>query len=397
MKICFISMEYPPETGWGGIGTYTYNQAHALANDGNEVHVIALGTDSERDYLDGRVNVHRIKRIITTKTKNPHFFGDCLIHSYKVFRRLNQLGSKFDVVEAPEWRAEGFVSVFLGKTPLVTRLHTPLYLVNKFSGKQNTLRSRLVDRNDALVNSFERNQTTYSDGITSPSKVLQKEVAQAWNIDVSRITVIPNGIDIERIKSIRIETSSTESNYIVYVGSLGALKGVLVLAKALPGIFERFPNLKMVFVGDDMPYGNGTVREQILSINSKYIHRIIFTGFVTEERKKFSLIKNSKFVVLPSLWEAFGYTCLESMALGKAVIASKNCGFEEAIKDNSSGFLVNPGNWRALQNKIISCLEAEDQVSYAEKNAQRRVNEFDIVKVSKDFLRYYEKIVEMSK
>ena len=389
-------MEYPPETGWGGIGTYTYNQAHALANEGNEVHVIALGVDSGRDYSDEKVFVHRIKTIKTVKTKNPHFFGDCLIHSYNVFRQLNRIGSKFDVLEVPEWRAEGFVTVLHNKTPLVTRLHTPLYLINQFSEKQNTFRSRLAARNDAIVNSLERIQTMYSEGITSPSKVLKKEVARAWNIAASCITVIPNGIDIERIKSARVETSSTESNYIVYVGSLGALKGVLVLAKALPGIFERFPNLKMVFVGNDVQYGNGTMKDLILSINSKYLHNIIFTGFVTEERKKFSLIKNSKFVVLPSLWEAFGYVVLESMALGKAVIASKNCGFDEVIEDNSSGFLVEPGNWRALQKKIISCLEAADQVSYAENNALKKVKEFDIARVCKDSLRYYEKIIEIS-
>lgn len=392
MKICFISMEYPPETGWGGIGTYTYNQAHALANDGNEVHVIALGVDSDRDYLDGIVQLHRIKRINTIKTRSPHFFGDCLIHSYKVFRKLQQLGSKFDIVEVPEWRAEGFVSVFLGKTPLVTRLHTPSYWVNQFSGKQNTFRAL----NDALVDILERNQAMYSMGITSPTKVLQKEVAQTWNIDVSRITVIPNGIDIKRIRSARIEPYSIGSDYIVYVGRLEALKGIHVLAKALPGIFEKFPNLKMVFVGNDMPYGKGTMKELILSINSKYSHNIIFTGFVTEESKKFSLIKNSKFVVLPSLWENLPYACLESMALGKAVIASKISGFEEVIEDNSSGFLVEPGNWMALQNKMISCLEAEDQVSYAEKNAEKRVKEFDIVKVSRDVIRYYEKIIEIS-
>jgi glycosyltransferase involved in cell wall biosynthesis len=388
-------MEYPPETGWGGIGTYTYNQAHALANDGNEVHVIALGVNSDIDYPDESVHVHRIKRIKTIKTKNPHFFGDCLIHSYNVFRKLKQLSSKLDVVEVPEWRAEGFVSVFLGKTLSVTRLHTPSYLVNQFSGKENDLRTHLVALNNALVNSLERKQTMYSTGITSPTKALQKEVAQAWNIDVSRITVIPNGIDINRIRSATIETL-TESDYIVFVGRLEARKWVHLLAKALPGIFERFPNLKMVFVGSDMPYGKGTMKELILSINSKYIHNIDFTGFVTEERK-FSLIRNSKLVVLPSLWENFPYTCLESMALGKAVIASKNSGFEEVIEDNSSGFLVEPGNCKALQSKIISCLEAEGQVSHVEKNARRKVENFNIVKVSKDSARYYERVLETSK
>ncbi len=162
MKICLVSMEYPPETGWGGIGTYTYNQAHALANYGNEVHVIALGIDSGRDYLDGSVNVHRIKTIKVIKTKNPHFFGDCVAHSRKVFKKIKQLNLNFDVIEIPEWRAEGIVSVFQDTTPLITRLHTPLYLVNHFSEKQNTFKTRLIALNDSLVNILERNQTMYS-------------------------------------------------------------------------------------------------------------------------------------------------------------------------------------------------------------------------------------------
>src|SRR5207244_4050866 len=31
MRICLVSQEYPPETARGGIGSQTYNKAHALA------------------------------------------------------------------------------------------------------------------------------------------------------------------------------------------------------------------------------------------------------------------------------------------------------------------------------------------------------------------------------
>lgn len=385
MKLCLISAEYPPETNCGGIGTYTYNLAHALASYGNEVHVIALAIDSERDYdyFEGNVHIHR------TKTKGPFLLGNCLIHSYKVFRKLNKLGLKFDAIEVPEWRAEGFVSVFLCKTPLITRLHTPHYLINKLSGWQTTY-------NTELVNFLERMQTVHSMGITSPTKALQKEIALSWNIDVSRITVIPYGINVERIRSKGNGPNSIASDYIVYVGRLERRKGVHVLARALPSIFEKFPHLKMVFIGTDMPYGKGTMKEMILNINSKYRNNIVFTGYVAEEEMKFSLIKNSKFVVLPSLWENLANTCLESMALGKAVIATKNCGFEEIIEDNWSGFLVAPGDYEALQNRIIECLEADDLVSYTGKNAKRKVEDLDVTKVTPKYLRYYEKVVEIS-
>ena len=57
--ICLVSREYPPETGWGGIGSYTHDLAHGLAAKGYKVHVVAQGLEKDQEYWDGRVHVHR--------------------------------------------------------------------------------------------------------------------------------------------------------------------------------------------------------------------------------------------------------------------------------------------------------------------------------------------------
>jgi len=41
MRICLVSFEYPPETGWGGIGTQTRHKARGLAARGHDVQVIS--------------------------------------------------------------------------------------------------------------------------------------------------------------------------------------------------------------------------------------------------------------------------------------------------------------------------------------------------------------------
>ena len=61
MKICLVSKEYPPETGFGGIGTYTYELAHGLTQLGHEVHVISKAVGEEMKYKDILVHIHRIK------------------------------------------------------------------------------------------------------------------------------------------------------------------------------------------------------------------------------------------------------------------------------------------------------------------------------------------------
>ena len=47
MRICLISREYPPETGWGGIGAYTFQHANALRALGHDVEVVALARKEE--------------------------------------------------------------------------------------------------------------------------------------------------------------------------------------------------------------------------------------------------------------------------------------------------------------------------------------------------------------
>jgi glycosyltransferase involved in cell wall biosynthesis len=384
MNICLISKEYPPETGWGGIGTYTYNLAHGLTELGHEVHVIAQAVEVARDYMDGMVHVHRIN---PKNIQSPYLNRvlHSLIYSFQVSEKIKSIDCEFDIVEAPEWGAEGFVQSFSKRLPLITRLHTPLFLIKR-------LYNQKMDNSAKIINFLEKTQTKNICGITSPTVALAKKVSKHWNIDLARITVIPNGIDIEKIISIEIKQNSMDSDYLLYIGRLEQRKGVHILAKALPGVFERNPNLKMVFIGKDMTYGSGTMKEFILDVNREYQENLIFTGFVPDD-EKYSLIKYSKFVVLPSLWENFPYTCLESMALGKAIIATKGSGYNEIIEDGQSGFLVEAENSFALQNKIIECLDSEGKILQAEQRIEKKVKDFDIRKISIQMCRYYEQIL----
>src|SRR6266508_3748256 len=61
MRLLFVSQEYPPETGYGGIGTQTYAKAHGLAKRGHHVHVLSHSLDHRQHRSrDGDVEVLRI-------------------------------------------------------------------------------------------------------------------------------------------------------------------------------------------------------------------------------------------------------------------------------------------------------------------------------------------------
>ena len=106
---------------------------------------------------------------------------------------------------------------------------------------------------------------------------------------------------------------------------------------------------------------------------------------------KINLIKNAKLIILPSLWESFGYTVLEAMVFGKVVIGTQGIGHEEIIKDGKNGFLVPPKNPLKLSRKIVQCLN--EDLSTIEKNAYKRAEDFDIRKITKQMERYYLEII----
>src|SRR5919206_2551969 len=138
LHVCYISQEYPPETGWGGIGSYTYEMSHGLAGLGHRVTVISRAVDKETFTNDNGIAIHRV---------NPSPEWDSL----PLLWRMNRVWPGFawaamlklraihrehpiDIVEAAEGRADAFFVSYLMRRPkLVTRLHTARIFIDQFN------------------------------------------------------------------------------------------------------------------------------------------------------------------------------------------------------------------------------------------------------------------------
>jgi len=124
MKIALLSFEYPDETGFGGIGTYTWYQARALVKLGHDVHVLAGATGPtplRMDAHDG-VFVHRYRShgffhhsatlLKKGKLLNKNKLGwttnraENALNMYQAWKMLDR-EHHFDVVEMPECGADG--------------------------------------------------------------------------------------------------------------------------------------------------------------------------------------------------------------------------------------------------------------------------------------------------
>ena len=86
-------------------------------------------------------------------------------------------------------------------------------------------------------------------------------------------------------------------------------------------------------------------------------------------------MRQASICVFPSLWECFGYVCLEAMAAGAAVVGSLRGGMAEIIEDGASGFLADPEAPLSFAEKIIMALSEPKLRESMGQAAQQRVFE----------------------
>jgi len=123
LHICLVSDEYPPDTGWGGIGTYAYNLARGLVRSGHRVTVVAGCADVPGTTDEDGITVHRIVfappssflkglvyRFFQAWTSNMLYFRRKLEFAHAAFgliRRMHQ-ENPIDIIETAEYDANGF-------------------------------------------------------------------------------------------------------------------------------------------------------------------------------------------------------------------------------------------------------------------------------------------------
>src|SRR6186713_421854 len=114
-RLAFISYEYPPDTGKGGIGTYTSQMASCMAQkEGYEVHVFAGSHHREGLEREGPMQIHRVQ------CKDPIDFRSRVA---EVFEKLHDQ-QPFHLVESAEIHGNAWgIKKKHQELPLVVRMH----------------------------------------------------------------------------------------------------------------------------------------------------------------------------------------------------------------------------------------------------------------------------------
>ncbi|MEA1909761.1 MAG: glycosyltransferase family 4 protein [Patescibacteria group bacterium] len=197
----------------------------------------------------------------------------------------------------------------------------------------------------------------WTDITIAVSKAVGEFLVQSKITKPDKVKVIYNGVDLvpdkvseDQLDNLRKQYKIDKEEIVIgTVGSLNLQKDTSCLIKALPKIFTKLPNAKLLIVGS----GPLQHRLQKLSKKLKIEKKVIFTGSIENVSP---LLKLMNIFVLPSRSEAFGLSVLEAMRMGIPVVATKVGGLSEVIVNNRNGIFVPAGDPKKLTSAIMKIL-----------------------------------------
>ncbi len=222
--------------------------------------------------------------------------------------------------------------------------------------QEGSLRYRLTKMLETYV--FKK-----ADAVTCICDGLKNDIIQR-EIDKSKITVIPNAVDIEKFSygleadpDLKKELNLEDKIVLGFIGSFYAYEGIPMVLDALPEILQKKPNIRFLLVG-------GGPQEQFIKDKVKQLQLescVIFTGRVPHDQVQdyYNLVD---VFVYPRLSMRLTNLVtplkpLEAMAQGRLVIASDVGGHQELITDKENGVLFKANDVGALISCVLDLLD----------------------------------------
>lgn len=204
----------------------------------------------------------------------------------------------------------------------------------------------LFDIERVIVNSEATKRTMVRDAPWFPD---EKAVVIYNGIDDTPYDTLAPQRDALRARLRGSIGAPPDAPVVTLVGELNERKQQRVVIEAMPHLLERFPNARVLFVGDgdDRAALEATVRERGLHAS------IIFTGFRADVPE---ILMGSDALLLPSRVEGFGYVLVEAMAAGIPCIASNVSSIPEIVEDGVTGILHAVGDSGAIADAITTIL-----------------------------------------
>ena len=168
-------------------------------------------------------------------------------------------------------------------------------------------------------------------------------------------------------------------NYICSVGRPSFQKNIELMLDVLAEIKLSINDIHLVLMGV------GYHAPNLEAVNAKIKHLQLEDNITllewTSRKDIFNIIKASKLYLTTARYEGLPYSVIESLALGKAIVATDADGNRDLVEDGYNGFLISNENVSELANAVIEIMSSDEKNTKFSNNSLKMFNnKFDITK-----------------
>jgi glycosyltransferase involved in cell wall biosynthesis len=207
------------------------------------------------------------------------------------------------------------------------------------------------------------------------SERLRDHLQARLRLPATHCAVIANGVDTEgfrpdRDRSLRAELGLSDDTALIgAIGNVREPKAYDVLLRAARALLDRSQRFHMVIAGD---CSNALGRHlQQLSRDLGTDRNVTFLGLRPDVSR---ILNNLDVFVLSSDTEGFSIACIEAMACGVPVVATRSGGPEQ-ILEGGAGLLVPTADPAALAVAVAELLSSNELTAELTAKAMTRVHE----------------------
>ncbi|MGH2729932.1 MAG: glycosyltransferase family 4 protein, partial [Actinomycetota bacterium] len=198
-------------------------------------------------------------------------------------------------------------------------------------------------------------------------------LATRFKVPRDRLRLILTPIDtsvftpLDRTSSCRSSELDPSRRYLLFIGRFDdKVKRISSLIRAFGGLTDVHKDVDLVIVG-----GGKDAEELHRTAGESAPGRVIFREWTSDKEGLARLYNSAECLVLPSIKEGFPTVVGEAMACGTPVVGSKVGGIPELVTNESTGWLVSPGDIGDLTNRLAHVMSHPDATRAMRERARQ--------------------------
>jgi glycosyltransferase involved in cell wall biosynthesis len=228
----------------------------------------------------------------------------------------------------------------------------------------------------ALVEKQEQ-EYAESDFVMVPSEFAYKSMVEE-GVPVAKLLLLPYGVNLQ---AFQLQPKPDDKFRVFFAGMLSLQKGVYYLLEAWRQL--DLPNAELILAG--------TLRPSFKKVFDQYAGEATYLGWV-DYRHIHSEYARASVFVLPSLQEGSAKVIYEAMACARPVIVTPRCG--SIARDGIDGFVIQPGDIKALKEKILYFYKNRDLAVQMGQAARERTLEFSTKRYGDELMKIYQRVLD---